>query len=267
VDTATLLKAMPGLDPQRADELIDGANDCLRRCNCTTVDRAAMLLAQVGEESASLRFPTELASGDEYEGRTDLGNTHPGDGVRFKGRGFIQVTGRANYGELSKWAHKNGLCAAPTHFVDHPDELASDRHVWTGVVWYWTVARDMNPLADARDIDRATRAINGGLHGLDDRTSRWHRCLALGEAILPTGIDWFEMATREDLQGVVRDEVRRMGDAPVTATDTKVTMRLGDRVIDMGRKINNLKSEVESIARTLTAMEGTVAAIKKHFGT
>jgi putative chitinase len=266
VDTATLLKAMPGLDPQRAEELIDGANDCLRRCNCTTVDRAAMLLAQVGEESASLRFPTELASGEEYEGRKDLGNTQPGDGMRFKGRGFIQVTGRANYGELSKWAHKNGLCAMPTHFVDHPDDLASDTHVWTGVVWYWTVARNMNPLADDRDINAATQAINRGLHGLDDRTGRWRSCLALGEAILPIGVDWFDAAARADLQGVVRDELRRIGDAPVTAADTKFTMRLGDRVIDLERRINHLKSDVEAAVRTLTVMEGTVTAIKKHFG-
>lgn len=257
---------MPELDPRRAEELIDGANDCLRRCNCTTLNRAAMLLAQVGEESRSLRSPTELASGAEYEGRKDLGNTHPGDGVRFKGRGFIQVTGRANYGELSKWAHEHGLCDTPTHFVDHPDDLASDRHVWTGVVWYWTVARDMNPLADARDIHQATQAINGGLHGLDDRTRRWHNCLALGEAILPAGTDWFDMATREELQQVVHDEMRRIGDAPVTATDTKVTMRLGDRMIDMERKLNDLQSELESAAKTLNTMEGTVAAIKKHFG-
>ena len=266
MDTATLLKAMPGLDPQRAEELINGANDCLRRCNCTTVERAAMLLAQVGEESASLRFPTELASGAEYEGRRDLGNTQPGDGRRFKGRGFIQVTGRANYGDLSKWAHENGLCAMPTHFVDHPDDLASDTHVWTGVVWYRTVARDMNPLADHRDINGATEAINGALRGLDDRTNRWRNCLALGEAILPTAVDWFDTATREDIQDVVRDEMRRIGEAPVTAADTKFTMRLGDRVIDLERRINDLKSDVDAAVRTLTAMDGTVAAIKKHFG-
>jgi putative chitinase len=266
MDTTTLLKAMPGLDPRRAEELIDGANDCLRRCNCTTVDRAAMLLAQVGEESGSLRSPTELASGAEYEGRADLGNTQPGDGVRFKGRGFIQVTGRTHYGELSKWAHEHGLCGTPTHFVDQPDDLASDRHVWTGVVWYWTVARDINPLADARDVRGATRAINGALHGLDDRTNRWHNCLALGEAILPIGVDWFDTATREELHTVVRDEMRRIGDAPVTAADTKVTMRLGDRLIDTERKINDLKSEVESAVKTLHAMEGTAAAIKKRFG-
>jgi predicted chitinase len=257
---------MPGLDPRRAEQLVDGANDCLRRCNCRTVDRAAMLLAQVGEESRSLRSATELASGAEYEDRADLGNTQPGDGVRFKGRGFIQVTGRANYGELSEWGHEHGLCPTPTHFVDHPDDLASDRHVWTGVVWYWTVARDMNPLADARDIHRATRAINGALHGLDDRTDRWRNCLALGEAILPTGTDWFETATRDELHDVVADEMRRIGDAAITATDTKVTMRLGDRMIDMERKINDLKSEVESAVKTLNAMQGTVAAIKKHFG-
>jgi predicted chitinase len=186
MDVATMRRAFPGLGTARAAELNSGLNTALRLASCTTVNRAAMFCAQVGEESISLTAPTELASGAEYEGRADLGNTHPGDGVRFKGRGFIQITGRSNYGQLSRWAHTKGLAPSATYFVDHPTQLATEKYVWLGPIWYWTVARSMNHFADAKDIEGATRAVNGGLHGLADRTNRWHLCLSLGNAILPT---------------------------------------------------------------------------------
>ena len=185
MDVATMRRAFPGLSAARAAELNSGLNTALRLAGCTTVKRAAMFCAQVGEESISLTAPTELASGAEYEGRADLGNTHPGDGVRFKGRGFIQITGRFNYGELSRWAHAKGLVPSATYFIDHPGQLATDKYVWLGPIWYWTVARPMNHLADAGDIDGATKAVNGHLNGLADRTNRWRRCLKLGKAILP----------------------------------------------------------------------------------
>ena len=186
MDVTTMRRAFPGLSTARAAELNSGLNTALRLAGCTTVKRAAMFCAQVGEESISLTAPTELASGAEYEGRADLGNTHPGDGVRFKGRGFIQITGRFNYGELSRWAHAKGLVPSATYFIDHPGQLATDKYVWLGPIWYWTVARPMNHLADAANIEDATRAINGGLNGIADRTNRWHLCLKLGNAILPT---------------------------------------------------------------------------------
>ena len=186
MDVATMRRAFPGLSAARAAEFNSGLNTALRLAGCTTVKRAAMFCAQVGEESISLTAPTELASGAEYEGRADLGNTHPGDGVRFKGRGFIQITGRFNYGELSRWAHAKGLVPSATYFIDHPRQLATDKYVWLGPIWYWTVARPMNHLADAGNIEDATRAINGGLNGIADRTNRWHLCLKLGNAILPT---------------------------------------------------------------------------------
>lgn len=167
--------------------LFPAVNQCLLECDCTTVERSAMWFGQVGEESGGLRWMEEIASGSEYEGRTELGNTHPGDGARYKGRGPIQVTGRHNYTVLSQWAFSKGLVPSPTFFVDQPAQLASDQYGFMGVTWYWTTQRPMNDAADAKDIVRATKYVNGGTHGLDDRTQRWQHALAMGDAILPSG--------------------------------------------------------------------------------
>ena len=118
-------------------------------------------MSQVGHESGGLQFMEEIASGQQYEGRVDLGNTQPGDGRRFKGRGPIQVTGRNNYSTLSKWAFERNLVPSATFFVDQPEQLGSDQYGFIGVVWYWTSARDMNKFADAGDIEGGSVAVNG----------------------------------------------------------------------------------------------------------
>lgn len=165
--------------------LYPAVNQCLLECECTTVNRSAMWFGQVGEESGGLRWMEEIADGSEYEGRADLGNTQPGDGARFKGRGPIQVTGRHNYTALSQWAFNQGLVPSATFFVDSPSELSNTTYGFIGVTWYWTTQRPMNDAADARDIVLATRYVNGGTHGLDDRTQRWQHALGMGDSILP----------------------------------------------------------------------------------
>jgi putative chitinase len=74
----------------------------MRRFDINTKKRAAAWLGNVAKESGELYYTEEIASGAAYEGRADLGNTVPGDGVRFKGRGYIQITGRHNYTRVAK---------------------------------------------------------------------------------------------------------------------------------------------------------------------
>jgi predicted chitinase len=179
------------LSMARYAQLVPAFNAFLIAADCSTVNRCAMACAQLGHESVGLRYsreiwgPTKTQLG--YEGRRDLGNTQPGDGRRFSGVGWIQTTGRHNFTEVSRWAFGKGYVPTPTYFVDHPDQLGTDKYVWIGPTWYWTVARpQLNRLCDAGDLNGATRAINGGTNGLADRAARWNRCRAMGTALLPS---------------------------------------------------------------------------------
>lgn len=181
-----LAEAMGATVPlQRYRELLPAVQACLRDSQATTTDRIAMWCAQIGHESAGLKYMEELASGDAYEGRTDLGNTQPGDGRRYKGRGPIQITGRTNYTQCSRWAFERGLVPTPTFFADHPAEMASDRYGFIGTTWYWVSARpQLNEAADRGDLIWATKLINGGTNGLEDRRTRYNRALAIGQRLL-----------------------------------------------------------------------------------
>lgn len=201
MDAKTLQEVMADtrVSLARYTDLTPAFNLAMVQSGCTNVNRAAMWCAQLGHESSGLYHMEEIASGAAYEGRKDLGNIYPGDGVRFKGRGPIQITGRHNYTRLSEWAHANDYVPTPTYFVDNPKELAGDKYGFLGPVWYWTVARPkINAMCDVRDLVGVTRAINGGEHGLADRRLRWERALKIGSRLLPeTGPDiWDEIFTQ-----------------------------------------------------------------------
>lgn len=125
--------------------------------------RQAHFLAQLAHESGEFNYVEELASGDAYEGRSDLGNTQPGDGRRYKGRGLIQITGRANYTDVSK--------ALGVDVVRNPTLLSSDELAARSAGWFWQRS-GLNALADQDDVVAVTRRINGGTNGLSDRIQK-----------------------------------------------------------------------------------------------
>lgn len=143
------------------DTIISGVattlNTLMESSGINTPLRVAHFLAQVCEESDGFVTAEEYATGVEYEGRTDLGNSEPGDGAKFKGRGLIQITGRYNYmkyGQLLKLP----LIATPTA-ASIPACAARI------AVSFWT-QHGLNTFADSDDIESITKRVNGGLNGL-----------------------------------------------------------------------------------------------------
>ncbi|NON71195.1 C39 family peptidase [Corynebacterium silvaticum] len=203
------------MDAQTLAEVMGGSADYARfaapfteamdAAGCTTVRRAAMFCAQIGHESAGLRYMEEIASGDAYEGRSDLGNIHPGDGRRFKGSGPIQLTGRNNFRAFTRWVQSRGLTTLD--FEQHPELVRQDpRWGFLAATWYWTVARpEINDLCDAEDIEGVTRAINGGLNGFQDRKERYERALGIGQRLLGGG--QAERKVMEKVLDYPRDQV------------------------------------------------------------
>lgn len=184
MDARTLSEAMGGTLPMaRYQELLPGYLNAARAAGITNVNRAAMWASQLGHESVGLRFMEEIADGSAYNGRQDLGNTQPGDGPRFKGRGPIQLTGRNNYRAFTRWARDTGKSAID--FEAEPHRLSEPHWGFLAASYYWTVARpDINALADRRDLETVTRRINGGTNGLADRRARYDHALAIGDRLL-----------------------------------------------------------------------------------
>lgn len=127
-------------------------------------DELSLFMGQVGHESGNFKYTEELASGKAYEGRADLGNTEVGDGERFKGRGYIQLTGRANYDKYGKMLGVD--------LVNHP-ELAEDPKISQQLaVAYWKDRVQPQMEKKGKSVEVATRAVNGGFNGLDDRKTQ-----------------------------------------------------------------------------------------------
>ena len=166
----------PSLTPRDARRIGRSLGPAFMRHGITSPPRAAAAVAQFAHESAGYRTTTEFASGAAYEGRRDLGNVHPGDGVRFKGRGYIQITGRANYTAVSK-AFKHDFTARPT-------DLAEPRWAAMASAWWWT-NHGCNEIADSGDFVALTRRINGGTTGLADRQALHARARAVAAQLVP----------------------------------------------------------------------------------
>lgn len=193
------------LSKARYEQLLPSYLKMLDIVGAKSVNQHAMIAAQLGHESVGLKYQEEIASGASYEWRSDLGNIYAGDGVRFKGHGWIQVTGRANHTAVSKWAHARGIVPTVDYFVQNPKALGSDEYCWVGPAWYLTQARpNWMAAADRGELENCTRQINGGLNGLADRRSRWNRALGMGDRLIPQ--EGLTMSQVDELKALIKSE-------------------------------------------------------------
>lgn len=154
----------------RADQALALEQACIR-FGINTPLRVAHFLAQVAHESGTGKWMREIwgptPAQTRYEGRVDLGNTMPGDGKRFMGRGLIQLTGRTNYAKYGMFTH-----GSPLQVLTNPDMVAQLPDAALAAGWFWGPYKNISPLADRDDLEAVTRRVNGGTNGLADRRKK-----------------------------------------------------------------------------------------------
>lgn len=117
-------------------------------------------IAQTCYETSGFTYYAEIASGVDYEGRVNLGNVQAGDGVRYKGRGLIMITGRANYANYGNFLHLN--------LIDDPDQ-AETPPVASEIAGLFWEKEGLNKLASQDNLYEITHRINGGQNGAAQR--------------------------------------------------------------------------------------------------
>lgn len=169
ISTQQLLQILPSAGP-KAGVFVSVLNTAMQRYQIVGEKRMAAFLAQVGHESGQLRWVREIWGPTDaqrkYEGRADLGNTAPGDGRKYCGRGLIQITGRANYAACGE--------ALGLDLINQPELVELPQHAAMSAAWFWK-QKGLNDLADKDLFNTITRRINGGLNGLPDRLEIWGR--------------------------------------------------------------------------------------------
>ena len=158
-----LLQILPNAGRQ-AGVFVPVLNTAMGKYGIVTKLRIAAFIAQVGHESGQLRYVREIwgptAQQAGYEGRADLGNTGKGDGSKYRGRGLIQITGRANYAACRE--------ALGLDLIDKPELLELPQYAAMSAAWFWST-KGLNTLADQGEFVKITRRINGGINGIEDR--------------------------------------------------------------------------------------------------
>ena len=158
-----LLRILPNAGRQ-AGVFVPVLNTAMSKRGIVTIARIAAFIAQVGHESGQLRYVREIwgptAQQVGYEGRADLGNTVIGDGSKYRGRGLIQITGRANYAACGE--------ALGLDLINQPELLEQPQHAAMSAAWFWST-KGLNTLADKGEFVKITRRVNGGVNGLEDR--------------------------------------------------------------------------------------------------
>lgn len=172
--TLEQLKAIcPQQSTAKLQVFIAPFNTVLPGYGINTALRLQHFLAQAAHETGQFQFLLEIASGFAYEGRNDLGNVVAGDGVKFKGRGIFQTTGRSNYRAVS--LHLFG----DERLLSNPALLEIPENAVKSAVFFWQ-SKNINRFADMDDLIGVTHIINGGTNGLQDR----QKYLALAKTVI-----------------------------------------------------------------------------------
>lgn len=202
-----------------------------------------MFVAQCAHESDHFRTTVEYASGAAYEGRKDLGNTESGDGRKFKGRGYIQLTGRANYAKAGAYFGVD--------FLEHPEWVAQPEWAAKVSAWFFTVFAKV----DGLDITRATKRINGGLNGIKQRTEFYARAKQLldntPQPLLQPREDNMDPFTLTAVTSIIKevpDLIRIFGK---DGENTERNAKAAEKVVDIAKAITGE-----------TTAEGAVQVIK-----
>ena len=211
-------------------------NACLQRFAINTPARIRHFLAQVGHESGGLRWMLELASGDTYEGRRDLGNTQSGDGPRFKGAGAIQLTGRDNYEAFADFIGDQEVMTGATY--------VANRYPFTSAGFWWH-RNAMNTVVDQGATCRQVSArVNGRdpANGLADREAYFTRAVG---AIPDGGRPVLELQ---------QQPAKLTPDSPFSARITP-HVRLGEFALDQEARRFDLQHQVDTAAELAAFME------------
>jgi predicted chitinase len=142
------------LFPGKTDEVYKELISAMESNDIETLENQTLFLGQVAHESGDLKHSVELASGAKYEGRKDLGNHTTGDGVKFKGRGYMQLTGRKNYTLLTTDLNDPEILNDPS--------LVATKYPATSAAWWWKT----NKLSSIDSLDetsvfRVSKRVNG----------------------------------------------------------------------------------------------------------
>ena len=171
ITTQQLLQILPNAG-HVAGVFVPALNTAMNHYQIIGTTRIAAFIAQIGHESGQLKYVKEIwgptAAQTRYEGCADLGNTQPGDGSKFRGRGLIQITGRANYKACGE--------ALGLDLIHQPELLEKPQHACMSAAWFWA-SRGLNTTADAGQFDKITQRINGGQNGAADRQALYARAL------------------------------------------------------------------------------------------
>lgn len=186
--TADQLKhIVPGIKPANLALYVPLLNMYMPKYGIATKPRISAFLANLAHESGSFNYTREIASGAAYEGRKDLGNVVSGDGIKFKGRGLIQITGRSMYMACSHQLF------ADERLLSNPEILEQPAPATESACWFWSKVKGLNEIADKpEDWTRLSknghtytkfqwivRLINGGDNGLAEREAFLKRAIEI----------------------------------------------------------------------------------------